>query len=116
MDGPILPLRRNAAEPQPKKSVRNLVVAEQGALGIWTGCFYRRDPERPAEKTGKEQREHLHTAINESIDFRGSVRAYSQPALRPGVAADKKVLAPVAVSCAWVKIRIDPRGVFCSLY
>src|SRR2546426_623276 len=24
-------------------------------VGIWTGYLYRRDPERPAEKTGKER-------------------------------------------------------------
>ena len=41
---------------------------------------------------------HLDTATIESIDFRASVRAYSQPACCPGAAADKKVRAPVAVS------------------
>ena len=36
-----------------RKEMRERSLPEMGASGSWTGNLYRRDPERPAEKTRK---------------------------------------------------------------
>jgi len=46
-----------------------VVVVRLDALGVWTGYLYRRDPERPAEKTGKT------VAKNKKQRFRQKHRA-----------------------------------------